>query len=178
LIPPITAQPSALVEDAKETKQFLLIPTSVMDKRCVQRPVTDECVSLKEQLDQLRNELAMKRNKNQQLEKERQKTDRLKKEIDAYQTRNYRLKQEQYDSMALLLLYEERIGAIETKLSEMEIRRLTKEDKGMIVDDTHCRKCRKRRIEYALEPRFHFGKISLNICYKVCPSICVYISVL
>jgi hypothetical protein len=63
LIPAITAQPS--VHAVKPVQHLSLIPTSVMDKHCVQRPVADECVSLKGQLGQLCNELAMKRSKNQ-----------------------------------------------------------------------------------------------------------------
>jgi hypothetical protein len=120
----------------------------------------------------------MKRNKNQQLEKERQRMDTLNKEVDAYRIENDELKQQHRTSMALSLHYEERIDAIKTELSEMEVKRLIKDAQGLIVNDTHCRKCRDRPIEYAVAPCFHFGKISLNICYKVCPLICVYISVL
>jgi hypothetical protein len=163
LIPAITAQPSAQV--VKAAQHPSLVPTSVMGKRRL-RPVTDEC-ALKAQLERLRNELAIKRSKNQQLDKERQKMDRLKKDIDACQTKNYRLKRELHNSMALSLLCEERIDAIETELSEMEVKRLIKDAQGMVVDDTHCKKCRERCIEYAVAPCFHFGKNDMSVAMYV-----------
>jgi septal ring factor EnvC (AmiA/AmiB activator) len=88
-----------------------------------------------------------------------QKSSNLKKEIDAYETKNYRLKREHHNSMALSLLCEERIDAIETELSEMEVKRSIKDTQGMVVDDTHCKKCCERRIEYAVASCFRFGKI-------------------
>ncbi|KAI8890885.1 hypothetical protein K501DRAFT_205354 [Backusella circina FSU 941] len=154
-------------EDDDDTKPiphlFSLVPTSVMGKRPrINRPITtnqaSECASLKADLHRLREELAIKRNNNDIFEKERQKTEKLKREIEACQTSNYRLKREMDNSLALSLLCEERIEEIETQLSEMEIRKLTLDAQGMeMKDDTDCKRCHERRIEYAVAPCFHFA---------------------